>query len=471
MIESVYSPNEMHFYLFTHGNKYYYYNYDRNVILQITYKLFSIINKYQNGENLDNEEIKYIREMDEAELLNCYSCLDYNNESMPNVAYLSFAPTYHCNFSCSYCFGECGSYYKESVRSFSEENLLDMLNCFFYKLFPQSKHYRIDFVGGGEPLLGFSTIKETIYYCEQFEKKTGKMVSIWLCCNGSLLTDEIIEFLSKHNVSIGISIDGDKPFNDMHRKFANGCGTYDEIVKGIYLIKNSCNVSNKFKNIWGLCSATHENCNFTNILIHLKSLGFENAQIRLIRSNKGYNITKIVDEYERMSSMLLSTYKNGDLELLRMILNDNDQFGKVLKRVMLGNIVLRRCNAGINKVTICPDGTIYPCDSLVGNENYIIGTLKNGILDNAIFNATTVDTIPKCRNCDIKYLCGGDCYYNSLKKTNDIMKPDKEYCQLQRAILHISLILLLDLQLANEDLFRKLIKEIIIKEKYHELHG
>lgn len=472
MLENERTNTTPNFYLFTFKNKYFYYDFVQNLIIQITEKLFVIIQKHIKHQFLNSEEYTYIDSLKNAGLLSytlndkspCYDVTD-------DIAYLSFAPTYSCNFKCSYCFGECGNYFKGNQKSFSNEMINNMLDCFFNEIFPYADHYRIDFVSGGEPLLGYPIIKETINYCETFEAKTGKKVSIWMCTNASLLTNEIIEYLSRHSVSIGISIDGDKTTNDVNRKFADGRGTYDEIVKGIQLIKNNGNVGEKFKKIWGLCTATNDNCDFVNILTHLKFLGFESVQIRLIRSSEHYEIEKIINEYEKLSQFLLSTYRGGDLSFLRMILNDNDQFGKILKRIILGNTIYKRCNAGINKITICPDGTIYPCDSLVGLSECLIGTLKNPVLKNKLFKETTVDTIPKCKDCDIRYLCGGDCYYNSLYKSNNILIPDNEYCKLQRFLLHLSLVLFMDLQLSNENLFKTLTKEIIIKEEYHEIHG
>lgn len=471
-MDSKNNRNNNNFYLFEFQNKYFYYDFSQNLILQVTEKLFTIIDKYIKDQCLVQDELVYIESLQKNGLLQYMSqAKSANSTIMSDIAYLSFAPTYNCNFKCSYCFGECGNYFKGNEKSFSHKSLKNMLDCFFYKIFPDAKHYRIDFVSGGEPLLGYPIIKETINYCENFEAITGKKVSIWMCTNASLITDEIIEFLSHHSVSIGISIDGDKSTNDANRKFADGRGTYDEIVKGIELIKNNGNVSRKFKSIWGLCTATNENCDIVNILTHLKSLGFESVQIRLIRSCEHYEIKKLTNEYERLSQFLLSKYRNGDLSFLRMILNDNDQFGKILKRIILGNTICKRCDAGINKITICPDGTIYPCDSLVGISECLIGTLENPVLKNEFFKETSVDSIPKCKDCDIKHLCGGDCYYNSLKKSNNIQVPDNEYCQLQRFLLHLSLVLFMDFQLSNEKLLKTLTKEIIIKEEYHELYG
>ena len=59
-----------------------------------------------------------------------------------------------------------------------------MLECAFkfviYKLFPDMEGYRIDFVGGGEPLLNFDIIKETIKLRNDYQERIGKKIDIFL---------------------------------------------------------------------------------------------------------------------------------------------------------------------------------------------------------------------------------------------------------------------------------------------------
>ena len=299
-------------------------------------------------------------------------------------AYLSFAPTYQCNFRCSYCFGLYGQKYKGLERSFSKEKIRLIIDYFIKELFPNANQYRIDFVSGGEPLMGFEIIKEAILYVEKLTWDEKKQISVWLCTNGSLLSDEINAFLSNHNVSIGISIDGNKEYHDKNRVDASGRGTYDKIISNIQAIQSDKTLSKKYKDIWGLCTASNENCNFIELLKHFRKIGIKNVQIRLVRNGKRYDSELINKNYKNLSKFLLDSYKSGDEFFLNMILNDNDQFGKVLKRVLLNSTVSRRCNAGINKVTICPNGDIYPCDSLVGVDKFIIGNVENSTLDRSI---------------------------------------------------------------------------------------
>lgn len=344
------------------------------------------------------------------------------------------------------------------------------MDYFFLKAFPNSQQYRIDFVSGGEPLLGLDIIKEAVKYIEKYSVSSGKQISMWLCTNGSLLTNEIIEYLSLHNISIGISLDGRKEYNDTARCDIKGNGTYDKICNGISLIRNNKKVSKKFKYIWGLCTATNDNCDFVDILNHMNELGFQNVQIRLIRSGEKYNVEKINVQYDHLSNTLLSMYSQSNLTYFKMILNDNDQFGKVLKRMLLDHLLIRRCNAGTNKITICPDGTIYPCDSLVGFTDFSLGNINKG-WNRTLYKETTVNSISKCQECDIKYLCGGDCYYNSFMKTGCRFAPDNEFCQIQRHIINHAIVLRYQMQMTNPNLYETFLREVKKKNDYSELFG
>ena len=114
------------------------------------------------------------------------------------------------------------------------------MNYFFYQAYPNANQYRIDFVSGGEPLLGIETIKKTIDYSKKFSKENNKKVNIWICTNGSLLNEEICMYLSDNNVAIGVSIDGSQEKHDNKRKDIFGKGTYERITNNIQkLIKNN----------------------------------------------------------------------------------------------------------------------------------------------------------------------------------------------------------------------------------------
>lgn len=116
--------------------------------------------------------------------------------------------TQACNLSCSYCpfANKTENVYqrnhsgkkmdwetaKKSIDLFEEcSTEIDEVSITFY---------------GGEPFLNFPLIQKVIDYSNKLF--TGKKVRYALTTNGTLLTDEIIDFIYKNNISVMFSIDG-----------------------------------------------------------------------------------------------------------------------------------------------------------------------------------------------------------------------------------------------------------------------
>lgn len=345
------------------------------------------------------------------------------------------------------------------------------LHFFCNIAFPEMNAYRIDFVSGGEPLLGLDIIKQTILFAKRFISSTGKNISVWLCTNGSLLSEEICEYLSSQGVSIGISLDGRKEINDINRIDSYGQSTYDIVVEHIHDILSNKKLSKKFRDLWCLSVATDRNNDFIDILKHHRDIGFNNVQIKLVRDTNEMDTGKIIKRYKELKEFLLKEFLKEEFSYLFMILNENDQFGKILKRVMLNEIVDRRCYAGTNKITICPDGTIYPCDSFVGMKEFEIGNVSSEFLDNKEFQKATIYNRTSCNRCGFKYLCGGDCYYNSYINTGSILNPSEDFCHIQKSIIENCIVLCYEMNRSNAKAYQDIIRRIKIRNGYIRIFG
>lgn len=86
---------------------------------------------------------------------------------------------------------------------------------------------------GGEPLLvgadyidyASETIRDAV--------PAGTSVVLSVQTNGVLLDERMLGALSRHDIGVGVSIDGDQAGNDRHRRYANGKGSYHQIAEGL----------------------------------------------------------------------------------------------------------------------------------------------------------------------------------------------------------------------------------------------
>lgn len=133
------------------------------------------------------------------------------------------------------------------------------------------------------------------------------------------------------------------------------------------------------------------------------------------------------------------------LEEFLSICNENDTYGKILLRVIIQSGVTRRCNAGVNKFSISPEGKLYPCDSFLGIEEYCIGNIYEGLNETYNdFSRKRNDNIQKCKRCWAKYLCGGDCFYHAYLNNDSPWVPDDRVCNVMKEIAKMCISLVVD---------------------------
>lgn len=134
--------------------------------------------------------------------------------------------TQRCNCDCNYCYLD----EKEATYTWDEIKTL-MDNIVKYNV---ENEFTVEFLGG-EPLLAFDLIKKAYEYLESI--KNINVYNYIITTNGTILTDEIIEFL-KNNIKVSLfaSIDG-TPFMNQFRIFKDSRkNTYNIVMKNLKLL-------------------------------------------------------------------------------------------------------------------------------------------------------------------------------------------------------------------------------------------
>lgn len=453
---------------FTLGDEYYIFDTYNYIILRVTKKFYEYVFSVCKGLKLHGEQYNHETEVFDEMVRNNYFFSDYSfdksNICSKNVATLSFAPIYACNLRCKYCFADKRDDTIYSQMKFDKKIVFEVLDWFTEIAFPENTYYRVDFVSGGEPLLNLEAIYATVEYSKKL-KLSNKELQIWVCTNGLLLNDKVVKYFDENNISIGVSIDGDEKNHNKNRIDSTGCGTYKSVISQIDSIINNPSLSNKIKDIWALSVVT-PHTNIAEVLHHHKRHGIKNAQLKFVRNVNDefdlYDKDDIIQQYHQVAHELLDSLEI-DSSSLMMILNDNDYFGKIVKRIMLKEAFIYRCKAGRTKLTVCPNGDIYPCDSFVGCEDYLLGNIYKEVdLKKYIFR-DVLERV-KCENCSVKYICGGNCYYDSYIHTNDPNLTYNKFCETYIELCNIALWLVYSIENRFPERYNEIVKLLNIRD-------
>lgn len=143
--------------------------------------------------------------------------------------------TQNCNLRCEYCIYS-GNY---NTRGHSNKRMtFETAKKAIDFLIKHASGKNDLFVGfyGGEPLLEFELIKKCVDYIEK--EAAGKNIGYIMTTNGTLLNENVIDYLVKHKFKITISVDGPKDIHNRSRIFANqNKGSYDVMIANIKKMK------------------------------------------------------------------------------------------------------------------------------------------------------------------------------------------------------------------------------------------
>jgi len=109
---------------------------------------------------------------------------------------------------------------------------------------------------GGEPLLvGGAALGRILAELRSVIDPVAEL-DLHLQSNGVRLTPAVCELLADQDVKVGISLDGDRLANDRHRRFADGTGSHDHVLRALELLRTP-----PYRAVYGgiLCTIDIEN--------------------------------------------------------------------------------------------------------------------------------------------------------------------------------------------------------------------
>ena len=334
-----------------------------------------------------------------------------------------------CNLNCAYCFASQGKYHGErALMSFEVgKRALD----FLIENSGNRRNLEVDFFGG-EPLMNWDVVKRLVEYARSIEQEKGKNFRFTLTTNGVLIDDEVIDFCNREMSNVVLSLDGRKEINDRTRVDYAGNGSYDRIVpKFQKLVK-----ARGGKNYYMRGTFTHANPDFTKDLFHMADdLGFTELSMEPVvcapddpAALTPEDLEIVKEQYEILAKDMLRREKEGKPITFYHYMLDLTGGPCVYKRIS-------GCGSGTEYMAVTPWGDLYPCHQFVGEENYKLGDIWNGVTNTALreeFRSCNAYARPECADCWAKLYCSGGCAANAFHATGSIRGVYEAGCELFR---------------------------------------
>lgn len=366
-----------------------------------------------------------------------YSELLEKGRKEPVVKALCLNVAHSCNLNCCYCFAAQGTYKGEEALMPLETGKEAM--DFLVRHSGTRRNLEVDFFGG-EPLLNWAMVKETVAYARSLEDKYDKHFRFTLTTNGLLIDDDVIDFTNREMDNVVLSLDGRKETHDRFRVTLGGRGCYDVVVpkfqdlvrqrtRGTYYVRGTY---------------THYNTDFLKDILHIADLGFDEISMEPVvcPPDEPYALTPedlpvIKDQYEALAIEMLKRQEEGRPFNFYHFMVDLEGGPCIHKRI-------RGCGSGAEYLAVTPTGDLYPCHQLVDDPAFLMGNLWEGLVRTDLrdcFSACHIFSRPECQTCWAKYYCSGGCAANAYHVSGDLSGTDAYGCELFRKRMECALMM------------------------------
>lgn len=316
-------------------------------------------------------------------------------------------PTAMCQLGCGYC-GQ--KHTKDYLSTPVSSRIVERIESKFAR--KDYNHVEIAWFGG-EPLMGYSQIRELTPQLQQMAARHNCTYGAKLVTNGLSLKEPIfLELVKKHGIKkIEVTLDGTAEYHDARRHTKEGISTFDLIFNNILKICNRPDFKELGCSITLRCNVDERN--HAGVVPLIKLLAEHNLQDKL-----SYFYVAPIHSWgneAHLRSLEKQEFANREISWLV------EQFRHGFKPTLVPTVNPIVC------LSVTPDaevfdafGNVFDCSEVPYVEtyegtDYLLGNMKNGMpasfkprsLNN--FNDQVAEGEYPCTGCEMLPVCGGGC--------------------------------------------------------------
>lgn len=321
--------------------------------------------------------------------------------------------TQACNLDC------VGCYSRDDARNCSEDLPLEKLCSIVDELAAQGVRRLV--ISGGEPFL-----REDLADLVRHAKEVAGIAAIDVLTNGTCVTPEKLEALAPYVDRVSVSFDG--PSSDAPSPI-RGCQRFDQLVEAVRAIRQA-----------GIAAHLIPTIHRENVA----DIGAYSALAADLGATMNFSLLSAPDDGGPLSALLPDEAALAELAARMLGTKEHPPVQVADVPVGTGLRLSLGCGAGCSGVSVGHDGRVYPCHML-HDDALALGSFGEGGEGSAgeadpdgfappdftALSQIVVDEVEACRDCELKYLCGGGCRARAYYATGDLRGLDP-YCALMK---------------------------------------
>lgn len=342
-------------------------------------------------------------------------------QSPEDYTLLTVLPNNRCNFNCSYC-------YSAGCRNSENLDFGKLKKCIDF--FIESKRSRpsrralaISFMGGGEPMLSWETVREAIEYAETKAIAERVDMTFRIITNGSLLSDDSMEFIIRHRIGMSISFEILEDIQNLQRK------NFDTVKKNLLkLLKHDVDTQ------LNITVTSHNVNRMTESFLEMRRL-FPQVKNAMFEPVTAQEMFATPTEMERF----YKAYISGFMDILR---RGHEEGVEITSFPYLRTVFpLKRACPG--ELCITAEGYLTGCYCVSTPDHPLFSATRYGVVNQESISfdmenyrsllAYDVTEKEECKECPARWNCGGGCYhlFNSYDR-----KYREVVCDFTRRFVH-----------------------------------
>jgi uncharacterized protein len=344
--------------------------------------------------------------------------------------------TNQCNLACTYCY-EYGEDKIVDTENGKQPKFMSLETAkqsveFMLRESGTSPTAHLTFFGG-ETLLNFTVLKETVAYARQRGAELGKDVDFSLTTNATLLKPDVIRYLVENQIGVTISFDGPPEVQNKFRVFHNGTGSYDIVAPKIKELLQK----HRSRPVGARVTLTNGNLDIRRIYQHLTDeFGFREVGFAPVTTAANRSYAMDEQGYTHMLAQFTALAEEFKAAAIAGRHHGFSNVKETIQEIHQGMSKAYPCGAGLGLMGVSTSGDVALCHRFAGSDSHRLGTVFDGVdraAQASFLDSHHLANKTDCSTCWARPVCSGGCYHEAHTRYGDTTKANLHYCDWIRA--------------------------------------